>query len=171
MFYDMFCVILCCIMLKKLIRSATIIEIARSVVKDQGQTLILFNLVSKSSPVFNHFIFRCNKVLEYECGYSFCFEEFRICFTAEVDAVVVCFHLKGEGSFRIFWYCWELLVLADMRRYRHVIIKPTEGQIIWLFFFDKLNKWCNYLALETFTSANQNFENGEIWWNTYGEGE
>lgn len=78
---------------------------------------------------------------------------------------------KGEGSFRIFWYCWELLVLADMRRYRHVIINPTEGQIIWLFFFDKLNKWCNYLALETFTSANQNFENGEIWWNTYGEGE
>lgn len=73
MFYDMFCAILCCFVLKKLISSATIIEIARSVVKDQGQTLILFNLVSKSSPVFDHFIFRCNKVLEYECGYSFLF--------------------------------------------------------------------------------------------------
>lgn len=80
MFYDMFCAIPCSIVLKKLISDATIIEIDRSVVKDQGQTLILFNLVSKSSPMFEHFIFRCNKVLEYECGYSFCFEEFRICF-------------------------------------------------------------------------------------------
>lgn len=37
---------------------------------------ILFNLVFKSFLVFDYFIFRCNKVFEYECGYLFCFEEF-----------------------------------------------------------------------------------------------
>lgn len=63
-------------MLKKLISSATIIEIARSVVKDQGQTLILFNLVSKSSPVFDHFIFRCKRYSNMNAGIRFVLKSF-----------------------------------------------------------------------------------------------
>lgn len=113
MFYDMFCAIPCCIVLKKLISGATIIEIDRSVVKDQGQTLILFNLVSKSSPMFDHFIFRCNKVLEYECGYSFCFEEFRICFPS--------------GS----WCSCRLLPSESRRKFSDILILLRIARPCW----------------------------------------
>lgn len=133
--------------------------------KNRGQTLVLFYQVSKEVSTVSKVLFLdAIRYLRMNAGIRLGYEEFRICFSAEVDAVVTLSLAFARVWRGVDGYLDSSSSLLVIRRLGSSDNEPNGRSNYLTVFLRQINTWCNYLALEAFTSVNQNFENDEVWW-------
>lgn len=133
--------------------------------KNRGQTLVLFYQVSKEFSTVSKVLFLdAIRYLRMNAGIRLGYEEFRICFSAEVDAVVTLSLAFARVWRGVDGYLDSSSSLLVIRRLGSSDNEPNGRSNYLTVFLRQINIWCNYLALEAFTSVNQNFENDEVWW-------